>query len=327
MFTPYSVLRTPYSVLRTPYSVLRRRLLWNTAPINNLNPNWVTGFSDAESCFGIRIRKNPYLNIGWEIIPYFSINLHTKDLSILLGIKEFFRVGNISSTKESVIYQVYSVGNLVNVIIPHFELYPLITQKKADFLLFKLAMHLIQQKEHKNIQGIHKLISIKKSLNKGILNDELNLAFKDILPEKRTEILLPESINPYWFAGFVSGDGSFSVEVQKSSSHKIGYQVILKFSITQHSRDLELLKYFISFLGGGFTKERIVVSEFVVVKLSLITDKLIPLFHKYPIVGNKNQDFLDFCQIAELMQSNVHKTTEGLDKIRSIKAGMNRGRK
>ncbi len=24
---------------------------------NNLNPHWVTGFSDAESCFGFRVRK------------------------------------------------------------------------------------------------------------------------------------------------------------------------------------------------------------------------------------------------------------------------------
>jgi hypothetical protein len=64
-----------------------------------------------------------------------------------------------------------------------------------------------------------------------------------------------------------------------------------------------------------------------VVKLSLITDKLIPLLNKYPILGNKNKDFLDFCQIAELMNRNAHKTPEGLDKIREIKAGMNRKRK
>jgi len=44
-------------------------------PINNrdqilkiakgeLNPHWVTGFIDAEGCFGFRIRKNIKLNIG-----------------------------------------------------------------------------------------------------------------------------------------------------------------------------------------------------------------------------------------------------------------------
>jgi len=87
------------------------------------------------------------------------------------------------------------------------------------------------------------------------------------------------------------------------------------------------LKCFISFLGGGFIKERKDISEFRVVKLSLITDKLIPLFHKYPIIGNKNKDFLDFCQIAELMNNNAHKTQEGIDKILEIKSGMNTKRK
>lgn len=287
----------------------------------------MTGFSDAESCFGFRVRKNPKLIVGWEVIPYFFINLHVKDLSILLDIKEFFGVGNISSNKESVLYQVNSLKDLVNVIIPHFELYPLLTKKKADFLLFKLAIELIKEKEHKNIEGIHKLIGIKASLNKGLLKGELNSYFKNILSQERTDVALPEVINPYWFAGFTSGDGSFSVEILKSSSHKIGHQVLLKFLITQHNRDLELLKCFISFLGGGFIKERKGISEFRVIKLSLITEKLIPLFQKHPIIGNKNKDFLDFCQIAELMKSNAHKTQEGLDKIREIKAGMNTKRK
>lgn len=224
---------------------------------NNLNPHWVTGFSDAESCFGFRVRKNLKLKVGWEVIPYFSINLHVKDLSILLEIKEFFGLGNISSSKETAIYQVNSIKDLVNVIIPHFELYPLLTKKRADFLLFKLAIELIKQQEHKYIEGIHKLIGIKASLNKGLLKDKLDLSFKDIVPQERAEVPLPKVINPYWFAGFTSGDGSFSVEILKSSSHKIGYQVILKFLIIQHSRDLELLKCFISFFFFPGEKGRV----------------------------------------------------------------------
>jgi hypothetical protein len=117
------------------------------------------------------------------------------------------------------------------------------------------------------------------------------------------------------------------VEIIKSSSHKIGYQVILKFSINQHTRDLELLKCFINFLGGDLIKERSGTSEFVVVKLSLIKEKLIPLFQKYPILGIKYENFRDFCTIAELMSSKAHITPDGLEKIREIKAGMNINRK
>lgn len=132
------------------------------------------------------------------------------------------------------------------------------------------------------------------------------------MPYFRAELPLPEVINPYWFAGFASGDGSFSVEILKSSTHNSGYQVIIKFLITQHSRDVELLRSFICWLGGGFINKRADISEFRLVKLSTITNKLIPFFYEYPIIGNKHEDFLDFCKIAELMNNGAHKTPEGL---------------
>ena len=109
------------------------------------------------------------------------------------------------------------------------------------------------------------------------------------------------------------------MEIVKSSSHKIGYQVILKFSINQHTRDLELLKCFINFLGGGLIKERTGTSQFVVVKLALIKEKLIPLFQKYPIHGIKSENFIDFCKIAELMSSDAHLRFKSMRKSEKLK--------
>ena len=37
-------------------------------------------------------------------------------------------------------------------------------------------------------------------------------------------------------------------------------------------------------------------------------------------------DLADFCQVAEMMKVKKHITLEGLEQIRKIKAGMNRGR-
>jgi len=58
----------------------------------------------------------------------------------------------------------------------------------------------------------------------------------------------------------------------------------------------------------------------------LITNIIIPFFVKYPLVGAKRQDYLDFCKVAELMKNKAHLTPEGLAQIREIKAGMNTGR-
>lgn len=79
---------------------------------------------------------------------------------------------------------------MTNVIIPHFDKFPLITKKKADFLLFKSALELINKKELKKsltLEYISKLISIKASLNWG-LPDVLKEAFPDIAPVLRPEV-------------------------------------------------------------------------------------------------------------------------------------------
>lgn len=40
-----------------------------------------------------------------------------------------------------------SKEDLINVIIPHFSNYPLLTQKRADFELLKLVLELMNKKE------------------------------------------------------------------------------------------------------------------------------------------------------------------------------------
>lgn len=65
----------------------------------------------------------------------------------------------------------------------------------------------------------------------------------------------------------------------------------------------------------------------MVIKLTDIKGKLIPLFQQYPIHGIKFLNYLDFCKIANLMDNKAHLTKQGLDQIIEIKAGMNRNRR
>lgn len=58
-----------------------------------------------------------------------------------------------------------------------------------------------------------------------------------------------------------------------------------------------------------------------------LTQIIIPFFNKYPILGVKYLDYQDWCQIANLITSGSHLTTEGFEEIRQLESGMNRGRK
>jgi hypothetical protein len=95
----------------------------------------------------------------------------------------------------------------------------------------------------------------------------------------------------------------------------------LRFSIAQHSRDFLLLERLINFFGGGYIvsyKNR-PLCEFVITKIDLIIEKVIPLFNKHLILGSKYLDFLDFSSAAYIIKNKEHLTKEGVEKILELK--------
>ena len=77
------------------------------------------------------------------------------------------------------------------------------------------------------------------------------------------------------------------------SQNRVGYQVILVFIITQHSRDEELLIAIMDYLGCGYIQKKGEAFDLRVTKISDIEKKIIPHLKKYPIRGVKAQDFQD----------------------------------
>ena len=82
---------------------------------------------------------------------------------------------------------VYSIEDLA-VVISHIDKYMLVTQKCADYLLFKMIFNLIEKKEHLSMEGLLKIVSIKASMNQG-LSSQLKEAFPNIVPAARPLIL------------------------------------------------------------------------------------------------------------------------------------------
>ncbi len=128
--------------------------------------------------------------MGWAVVAIFSIALHKKDLHILEDIQTYLGgIGKIRSPKENVYeFRVESYKQISKEIIPHFELYPLLTQKKGDYILFSNVIKKMINKEHKKKEGIAEIVSIKSSINKG-LSLELHEAFPNNLPFPRPLIV------------------------------------------------------------------------------------------------------------------------------------------
>lgn len=248
-----------------------------------------------------------------------------KDRALLESIKYYLGVGKIHDSGKNLIqYRIQTFYELA-VIIKHFDKYPLITKKRADYELFKEAYELIRRQEHLNNEGILKIVSLKASLNLG-LSKQLKAEFPDIIPAYRCTDFLVSIPNDYWLSGFASAECCFMVGIAKSALSSTGYKVYLAFIITQHIRDELLMKCLINYLDCGKLRRKRDVYEFQVFKFSDVTEKVLAFFEKYPILGEKAKDFYDFSIVAGLMKKKEHLTIQGLAKIQKIKEGMNRGR-
>ena len=183
----------------------------------------------------------------------------------------------------------------------------------------------MQLKQHFTFEGLEKIVSIRASLNWG-LSDNLKAAFPNTLPVKRVLFENPQIANPHWLAGFTAGEGSFKVRVYESPASKLGFKVQLIFQITQHNRDMQLIKSLISYLDCGQynASNQTASGIFLCTKFSDNYEKIIPFFRKHNIYGVKSKDFDDWCKIAEIIKMKGHLTQEGLDQIRNIKSNMNK---
>jgi hypothetical protein len=285
---------------------------------NKLNPYWITGFAVAESSFSLRITQDKTRKSGWRILLIFSIELHRKDLSLLERIQTFFKIGNIYQHNSCMVYSVQSINKLFSNIIPHFDKYPLLTQKRNDFILFKEAIDLLINKTQNSEEGLQKIINLKASINWGLSKNLLNY-FPNTIPFLRPISLSSLEINPNWLTGFTDGEGCFYV--------KPNFKV--NFSISQHIRDEFLLKEIANYLDSGIIEKPNIRSNATIVfyKFKDICNKIIPFFKNYSLQGIKALDFKDFYNIIDILKNKPKLTQEDCKLIQNIKSNMNKKRK
>lgn len=135
------------------------------------NPLFITGLVDAEGSFIAQVVKYDSRKLGYIVLVSFELALNVKDRLLLNILQETLgNVGNIYYNPQDNTYK-YKVSNLeglINFVIPHFQKYPLLTQKRVDFELFVKIIQIINRKEHLTIKGLQEIINLKASLNLGL---------------------------------------------------------------------------------------------------------------------------------------------------------------
>ena len=175
----------------------------------SIHPWALTGFIDGEGSFIISISKHNSNKVGWQVKLEFWLSLHKGDLAILESIQCFLGVGNIFNhpTKKIIHYRITAIKDLA-ILLTHLDKYPLMTQKRADYELFKSGYNLVLNKQHLIIDGLVKIVALKASINLG-LSDDLKAAFPNVTSEIRPIVENKTIANTQWLAGFATAEGCF----------------------------------------------------------------------------------------------------------------------
>ena len=136
-------------------------------------------------------------------------------------------------------------------------------------------------------------------------------------------------MDPYWVSGFVAGDGGFTIylnNAQNGFKERLSY----RFYITQHNKDLDLIKLFLIFFKCGFVSVRSNPKtprcDYIVQDANSLLEKVIPHFDSYPLLNLKQKDFLCFKDGLSIIKQKQHLTTQGLNKIKELSLQMNSNR-
>ena len=138
-----------------------------------------------------------------------------------------------------------------------------------------------------------------------------------------------ERLDPY-IAGFVDGEGSFHVAVQRNPSTRVGRQLVPEFRVSQNRERRQVLDLIQARLGCGRILENHRGSNdstlvLVVRRRDDLLERVIPFFERQPLLSSKQGEFLRFRQIVLAMAEGTHLSSEGFERLRDLAFTMNGG--
>src|SRR3989344_6415727 len=128
---------------------------------------YLAGFVDGEGSFNVSLRRKPDYQIKWQVV--LSFNVSQRDLTNLITLKEILGCGIIKKRTDGVhSLDVTKPSNVILKVIPFFERFPFRSEKaKTNFAIFCKIAALMNLGNHKHIEGLKEIVSIRETLNVG----------------------------------------------------------------------------------------------------------------------------------------------------------------
>jgi hypothetical protein len=134
-----------------------------------LDPWYVTGLTEGEGCFCVSFAFRTAMKLGLQALPSFSLSLNERDRYLLWELQAYFECGGIreSRSDRTFKYEARSVLDLTDLIIPHFEAYPLRGAKRRSFEGFARVCEMMRQGHHLRPDGMAEIVTLAYEMNLG----------------------------------------------------------------------------------------------------------------------------------------------------------------
>jgi len=123
--------------------------------------SYLSGFADGEGSFNISVinREKDYRH-GWKISLCFNIS--QKDDTIPKLFRNTIRCGTIRYRKDGICYfDVRKTNDLVEIIVPFFQKFPLLSGKNKVFRIFCKALEIVNNKKHLTKDGMWEILKLR----------------------------------------------------------------------------------------------------------------------------------------------------------------------
>ena len=126
------------------------------------SPYWIAGFVSGDGSFNIKTTNLRTKRVQLS----FAVNLHIREKEVIKGLAQFFNIKQnsyIYYTASSVAIQIVNTSDILNIIVPFLDKYPLEERKRLDFIDFKTAADIV--KGHLTEKGYKEILQIKNNMN------------------------------------------------------------------------------------------------------------------------------------------------------------------
>ena len=146
-----------------------------------------------------------------------------------------------------------------------------------------------------------------------------------VQPNYKTPTSLGIRSIPDYITGYADGEGCFTVTFNKKPKALLGWEFRPSFSVSQNEDRRQVLDLIKKYFGCGFIRrdwsDKTV--KFEIRDHKDLIQKIIPHFEKFPLISAKQNDFLVFKKICEIVSAQEHLTKQGFIDVINLAYEMN----